>query len=123
MNANELAQKKCVPCRGGTPPLSAEQAKTYLGAVPEWRVSADGKQISRTFTYKDFIQAMKFVNKVAEVAEEQGHHPDIHIHWNKVELVLWTHSIGGLHENDFVMAAKLDKVWGGRGKSVEGGGG
>ncbi len=110
MNANELAQKKCVPCRGGTPPLSAEQAKTYLGAVPEWRVSADGKQISRTFTYRDFIQAMKFVNKVAEVAEEQGHHPDIHIHWNKVELVLWTHSIGGLHENDFVMAAKFDKL-------------
>ena len=110
MNANELAQKKCVPCRGGTPPLSAEQAKTYLAAVPEWRVSADGKQISRTFTYKDFIQAMKFVNKVAEVAEEQGHHPDIHIHWNKVELVLWTHSIGGLHENDFVMAAKLERL-------------
>jgi len=110
MNANELAQKKCVPCRGGTPPLSAEQAKAYLAAVPEWRVSADGKQISRTFTYKDFIQAMKFVNKVAEVAEEQGHHPDIHIHWNKVELVLWTHSIGGLHENDFVMAAKLERL-------------
>jgi len=110
MNANELAQKKCVPCRGGTSPLSAEQAKPYLAAVPEWRVSADGKQIARTFTYKDFIQAMKFVNKVAEVAEEQGHHPDIHIHWNKVELVLWTHSIGGLHENDFVMAAKFDKL-------------
>jgi len=110
MNANELAQKKCVPCRGGTPPLSADQAKIYLAAVPEWRVSADGKQIARTFTYKDFIQAMKFVNKVAEVAEEQGHHPDIHIHWNKVELVLWTHSIGGLHENDFVMAAKFDKL-------------
>ena len=110
MNANELAQKKCVPCRGGTPPLSTEQAKAYLAAVPEWRVSADGKQIARTFTYKDFIQAMKFVNKVAGVAEEQGHHPDIHIHWNKVELVLWTHSIGGLHENDFVMAAKVDKL-------------
>ena len=69
MNTNDLAQRKCVPCRGGTPPLSAEQAKTYLAAVPEWRVSADGKQIARTFTYKDFIQAMKFVNKVAEVAE------------------------------------------------------
>ena len=110
MNANELAQKKCVPCRGGTPPLSTEQAKAYLAAVPEWRVSADGKQIARTFTYKDFIQAMKFVNKVAGVAEEQGHHPDIHIHWNKVELVLWTHSIGGLHENDFVMAAKIDRL-------------
>ena len=110
MNANELAKQKCVPCRGGTPPLSAEQVKAYLAAVPEWRVSADGKQIARTFTYKDFIQAMKFVNKVAEVAEEQGHHPDIHIHWNKVELVLWTHSIGGLHENDFVMAARLERL-------------
>ena len=84
--------------------------KEYLGAVPQWTVSADGKQISRTFTFKDFVQAMKFVNTVAEVAEEQGHHPDIHIHWNKVELVLWTHAIGGLHENDFVMAAKLERL-------------
>jgi len=110
MNATELAKKQCVPCRGGTPPLSAEQAKAYLAAVPEWRLSANGKQIARTFTFKDFVQAMKFVNKVADVAEEQGHHPDIDIHWNKVELVLWTHSIGGLHENDFVMAAKLERL-------------
>src|SRR2546421_12899024 len=104
MNANELAQKKCVPCRGGTPPLSTEQAKAYLAAVPEWRVSAGGKQIARTFTYKDFIQAMKFVNKGAGVAEEQGHHPGIHMHWDKVELVLWTHSIGGFQQKGFVMA-------------------
>ncbi len=110
MNPTELAQKKCVPCRGGTPPLSTDQVKEYLGAVPQWTVSADGKRISRTFTFKDFVQAMKFVNKVAEVAEAQGHHPDIHIHWNKVELELWTHAIGGLHENDFVMAARTDRL-------------
>ena len=110
MNPTELAQKKCVPCRGGTPPLTADEVKEYLAAVPQWTVSADGKRISRTFTFKDFVQAMQFVNKVADVAEEQGHHPDIHIHWNKVELVLWTHAIGGLHENDFVMAARTDRL-------------
>jgi len=110
MNANELAKQKCVPCRGSTPPLTADKVKAYLVAVPQWSLSADGKRISRTFTFKDFVQAMKFVNKVADVAEEQGHHPDIHIHWNKVELELWTHAIGGLHENDFVMAAKLEKL-------------
>ncbi len=108
MNPTELAQKRCVPCRGGTPSLPAEKVKEYLGAVPQWTVAADGKRISRTFTFKDFVQAMKFVNKVADVAEGQGHHPDIHIHWNKVDLELWTHAIGGLHENDFVMAAKID---------------
>ena len=110
MNANELAKSKCVPCRGGTPPLTADKVKEYLAAVPQWTVSADGKRIARTFTFKDFVQAMKFVNQVADVAEEQGHHPDIHIHWNKVELVLWTHAIGGLHENDFVMAARTDRL-------------
>ncbi len=108
MNPTELAQKRCVPCRGGTPSLPAEKVKEYLGAVPQWTVATDGKRISRTFTFKDFVQAMKFVNKVADVAEGQGHHPDIHIHWNKVDLELWTHAIGGLHENDFVMAAKID---------------
>ena len=110
MNPTELAQKQCVPCRGGTPPLPADKVKEYLAAVPQWTISADGKRISRTFTLKDFVEAMKFVNKVADVAEAQGHHPDIHIHWNKVELDLWTHAIGGLHENDFVMAAKLDDL-------------
>src|SRR2546428_11616078 len=115
MNATELAKKQCVPCRGGTAPLSAEQANAYLAAVPEWRLSADGKQIARTFTFKDFIQAMKFVNKVADVAEAQGHHPDIHIHWNKVELVLWTPAIGGVHEDDFGVAAQLPRPAGARG--------
>ena len=91
MNATELAKKQCVPCRGGTAPLSAEQANAYLAAVPEWRLSADGKQIARTFTFKDFVQAMKFVNKVSDVAEAQGHHPDIHIHWTKV----WVYEEGG----------------------------
>jgi 4a-hydroxytetrahydrobiopterin dehydratase len=110
MNASELAGKTCVPCRAGTPPLGAEQVRAYVAALPKWVVSADGKRIGRTFTFKDFVEAMKFVNKVAEVAESQGHHPDIHIHWNKVELELWTHAIGGLHENDFVMAAKLEKL-------------
>ncbi|MBI1967165.1 MAG: 4a-hydroxytetrahydrobiopterin dehydratase [Gemmatimonadetes bacterium] len=92
------------------PPLTAERAHEYHAATPEWTLSDDAKQLSRTFTFKDFKQAMAFVNRVADVAEAEQHHPDFAIHWNRVELVLWTHSIGGLHENDFVMAAKINRL-------------
>ena len=108
VSAQQLAAKTCVPCRGGIPPLTPEQARRYLAAVPGWTLSPDATRISRAFTFKDFREAMAFVNRIAEIAEAEQHHPDIVIHWNKVELLLWTHSIGGLHENDFVMAAKID---------------
>ena len=106
----QLTQKACVPCRGGMPPLTAEQAREYHAAVPAWTLSADATRISREFKLKDFQQAMAFVNRVADLAEAEQHHPDIAIHWNRVELVLWTHAIGWLHENDFVMAAKVDQL-------------
>lgn len=110
MDSATLVAKQCVACRPGTPALSPEQARAYHTATPQWALAPDAKRINRTLTFKDFKQAMAFVNRVADLAEAEQHHPDIAIHWNKVELVLWTHAIGGLHENDFVMAAKIDRL-------------
>lgn len=104
----ELKQKKCIPCEGGQP-LSEDKANDLLKQVPDWNLK--GKKIERDFDFDDFKQAMQFVNKVADVAEGEGHHPDFHIHYNKVNLVLWTHEMDGLSENDFVMAAKIGDVY------------
>lgn len=81
-----------------------------LAAVPDWKLEENGTRLTRRFEFEDFRKAMEFVNRVADVAEEQQHHPDIAIHWNKVDLMLWTHKIGGLHENDFILAAKVDQL-------------
>ena len=81
-----------------------------LGDAPDWRLEEKGTRLVRRFEFQDFKKAIEFVNRVAEIAEEEGHHPDIAIHWNKVDLVLWTHKIGGLHENDFILAAKIDRL-------------
>jgi len=105
---NNLLNKKCVPCEGGVAPLSKEQIEGYLKITPSWQLSGDGKKISKEYKFKDFIGAINFVNHVAEIAETEGHHPDIHINYNKVLLELWTHAIGGLHDNDFILAAKID---------------
>src|SRR6266496_2705777 len=110
MSSESLASKTCVPCRGGIPPMSEEEARRMLGSVPEWRLEENGTRLARRIEFKDFKKAIEFVNRVAEIAEEHGHHPDIAIHWNKVDLVLWTHKIGGLHENDFIRAAKVNRL-------------
>ena len=110
MQSEALASKKCVPCRGGIAPLSEEKAREYLSGTAGWSLEEGGTRLKRLFEFEDFKKAMEFVNRVAEVAEEEGHHPDIAIHWNKVDLVLWTHKIGGLHENDFILAAKVDRL-------------
>ena len=81
-----------------------------VAGVPLWSLAEGDTRLERRFEFKDFLQAMEFVNRVAGIAEAEGHHPDIAIHWNKVDLVLWTHSIGGLHENDFIVAAKIDRL-------------
>ncbi len=108
---NELASLKCVPCRGGVPPMEQEKVKLMLDAVSGWTKSAgDVDKIEKLFKFKNFKEAMVFVNKVAEIAEEEGHHPDIFIQWNKVTLTLWTHAINGLFDNDFILAAKIDKL-------------
>lgn len=110
MSSGDLASKMCVPCRGGIPPLSEGDARRLLQGTPEWRLEENGTRLARRFEFEDFVKAMAFVNRVADIAEEQGHHPDIAIHWNKVDLVLWTHKIGGLHENDFILAAKINRL-------------
>jgi 4a-hydroxytetrahydrobiopterin dehydratase len=110
MDSEKLASRACVPCRGGIPPLAEVEARRLLEGTPEWRLEENGTRLVRRFEFEDFRKAMAFVNRVADIAEEQGHHPDIAIHWNKVDLVLWTHKIGGLHENDFILAAKVDRL-------------
>ncbi len=110
----ELAALQCIPCRGGIPPLIDLRISELLPAVPEWaRVEENGfDKIRREYKFKDFKKAMEFVNSVAEIAEAQDHHPDIFIQWNRVVLTLWTHAINGLHDNDFIMAAKIDGISG-----------
>ncbi len=105
-----LANRKCVPCRGGVPTLTAAEAEKFRHETPGWSLEENAKRLTRRFEFADFRKAIEFVNRVADVAEEQGHHPDIAIHYNKVDLVLWTHKIGGLHENDFILAARIDRL-------------
>lgn len=105
-----LLQKKCQACEGNVPPLKKEEALEYLKEVPQWEMSDDGKMIYREFIFKNFVKAMQFVEGVADIAEMEGHHPDIYISYNKVKLELYTHSIKGLSENDFIVAAKVDQI-------------
>ncbi|MBI2637700.1 MAG: 4a-hydroxytetrahydrobiopterin dehydratase [Candidatus Sungbacteria bacterium] len=103
-----LAEKKCVPCEIGTPPFSAEKVAEYSQSLKTaWEVR-DNKKLHREFVFKDFKEAMAFVNAVAVLAESEGHHPDILIFYNKVAIELWTHASGGLTENDFILAAKIE---------------
>ena len=108
-----LAEMKCVPCQGGEPTVTEEEIAELKPKVPEWEIveQADVKRLKRTFTFKDFVQALQFVNKIGELAEQQGHHPDVYLAWGKVRLMLWTHKIKGLHENDFILAAKADGLY------------
>jgi len=103
-----LTDKHCVPCEGGTEPLPKKEAHAYHTEVPEWTLH--NKSLEREFKLKNFKQAMAFINKVAEVSEEEGHHPDIYCFYNRVKFQLSTHAIGGLSVNDFILAARIDKV-------------
>ena len=106
-----LASKTCVPCRGGVPPLKGQELAALQKQVPEWQV-VNEHHIVRQFKFPDFKQALAFVNRVGELAETQGHHPDILLAWGKAEITLWTHKIDGLTESDFIMAAKIDRLFG-----------
>ncbi len=106
----ELVSKKCVPCEAGVPPLTPPEAKEYLRQVPGWTLDEDAKKIFREFVFKDFKEAMRFVNLVAKLAESERHHPDISIWFNRVKLELSTHAIKGLSENDFILAAKINLI-------------
>lgn len=109
-NGVDLAKKRCIPCEVGTEPLSREDAKVLLQQTQDWKLSDDAKKIERKFKFKDFNEALAFVNKVGDVAEAEGHHPDISLSWGKVGIELSTHAIKGLSENDFILAAKIDGI-------------
>ncbi len=105
----KLQEQKCVPCTSATPPISPAEAKIMHQDIPEWMLKDN--VIERTFQFKNFKESIDFVNDVADLAEEQGHHPDIHIYYSKVRLELTTHKIKGLSENDFILAAKINAIY------------
>lgn len=106
----DLTKKTCVACEGGIPSMNEEEIATYIKEVSEWEVAADNKKIPRELKFKDFVEAIAFINKVADLAESEGHHPDINVSYNKVRIELWTHAINGLSENDFILASKIDRL-------------
>ena len=111
VSASELTAKKCTACEGDTPTLTRAQVDERLPAVPEWKLTDDGKMIRRKYKFKDFVTAMAFLQKVGDLAEDEGHHPDLHLTGYKNAAVeLTTHAIGGLSENDFIVAAKIDRL-------------
>jgi 4a-hydroxytetrahydrobiopterin dehydratase len=104
-----LAEKNCVPCRGGMPALKGKDLEKLHSEVPEWRVLNE-HHLARSFQFPDFKTALSFVNQVGEIAEQQGHHPDIVLGWGKAEITTWTHAVDGLTESDFILAAKVDRL-------------
>ena len=106
---SELASKKCVPCKGGVPPLKGEALQTLQRQVEGWNV-VEEHHLFKSFKFPDFSKALDFVNKVGAIAEEQGHHPVITLAWGKAEITIYTHKINGLTESDFILAAKIDTI-------------
>jgi 4a-hydroxytetrahydrobiopterin dehydratase len=104
-----LAEKHCVPCRGGVPALTGEALESMKSHVPGWEV-VDGHHLTKTFAFPDFRTALEFVNKAGAIAEEEGHHPDVFLAWGKAGFKIWTHKIDGLTESDFILAAKIDRL-------------
>lgn len=104
-----LAKMKCTACEGGTPPMEKKEIEENLKKVGGWEV-VDGNAIKKTYNFKDFRQALDYTNKIGEIAEDEGHHPDITLSWGKVQVRLTTHAVGGLSMNDFILAAKYDEA-------------
>lgn len=113
MPTSQLANRECVPCKGGVPPLDAAEREKLLGQLGPngWEV-VDGHHLAKQYRFPDFASALAFVNKVGAVAEAQGHHPDLELGWGRVGIKIWTHKIEGLTESDFVLAAKCDRELG-----------
>jgi 4a-hydroxytetrahydrobiopterin dehydratase len=114
-----LTARRCVPCEGGTPPLDEESAGKLLGQLSGWEKRTSGgpsskdaphPELHKTFRFDDFLAAMAFVDRMAALAEEEGHHPDFCVHYNQVDVTLWTHAVSGLSENDFILASKIDAI-------------
>lgn len=111
LSCEQLTTKKCLPCEGGVPRFSPEEAARQIGQLDGWELTEDAERIRKTWVVKDFMAAMRFFEKVAEVSEAEGHHPDLHLErYRHVTIELWTHAIGGLSENDFICAAKIDAL-------------
>jgi 4a-hydroxytetrahydrobiopterin dehydratase len=104
----DYASKRCVPCEGGVPALSPAQVDEALRSLDGWDAREGKTRLHKHYRFKDFVEAMRFVNAIADVAEAEGHHPDFTVHYNTVDVTLWTHAVGGLSENDFIVAAKID---------------
>lgn len=105
-----LAEKTCIPCRGGVPPLNSTEIQKFLTELKGWEV-INQHHLTKTYKFKDFKTALDFVNRVGAMAEEQGHHPDVSLAWGKVQIDVWTHKIDGLTESDFIFAAKCDPLY------------
>ena len=111
LTGEQLVHKKCAACEGGIPPLSREEAEEQVRQVEGWSLVHDGQRIRRNWTVRNFMAGVEFFNKVAALAEEEGHHPDLHLEgYRQVAVELWTHAIGGLSENDFILAAKINQI-------------
>lgn len=106
----DLHEKACTPCRGGVPPLSREEAASLATSLPAWDLCDNATRLVRRFRFRSYAEALGFVNAVSAVAEAAGHHPDICFGWGYATVTLWTHKINGLHENDFIMAARFDRL-------------
>lgn len=106
---SDLASRECVPCRGGVPPLNGNEIGVLLKELTGWEVVKE-HHLLKSYTFKDFSEALLFVNRVGQLAEEQGHHPDICFGWGHCEVTIWTHKIDGLTESDFILAAKIDAL-------------
>jgi 4a-hydroxytetrahydrobiopterin dehydratase len=111
LTPSELLRKHCTPCEGGVPSIPTEQVSVLLAGLPGWQLTTDGKRIRREWRVRDFLTSLDFFQRVGRLAEEEGHHPDLHlVGYRNVAIELWTHAIGGLSENDFILAAKIDTL-------------
>ncbi len=108
---NELSSKHCVPCRGGVPPLEGDVIRALHGQLAGGWLVVDDHHLEKSYNFPDFRQALDFTVRVGEIAEREGHHPDMHLAWGRVKLVIWTHKIDGLTESDFILAAKADDAY------------
>ena len=106
---SDLAERECIPCRGGVPPLKGEEIQEFSRQLEDWRV-VNEHHLQKTYEFRDFRETLDFVNRVGELSETQGHHPDICFGWGKADVTIWTHKIDGLTESDFVLAAKINKL-------------
>ncbi len=109
--AEQLSAKRCVPCEGGVPRYSLSEAQEQLQTLSGWELTPDGQRIHKQWVMKDFMAGIDFFNRVARLAEDEGHHPDLHLErYRNITIQIWTHAIGGLSENDFILAAKIDRL-------------